>query len=76
MAPVAESNDAPGSSRRPTQIEKGGDHHGTVKWKGVFANFSSYDASFQTKARLALANSWKKLRTGSGCCGQYGQPGC
>jgi hypothetical protein len=44
--------------------------------RAFLANFSSYDASFRTKARLALANSWKKLRTGSGCCGQYGQPGC
>jgi hypothetical protein len=44
--------------------------------KAFLANFSGYDASLQTRARLALANSWKKLRTGSGCCGNYGQPGC
>jgi hypothetical protein len=41
-----------------------------------FANFSTYDAPFPTKVRLALANSWRKVRTRSGCCGNYGQPGC
>jgi hypothetical protein len=41
-----------------------------------FANFSSYDAPFRTKLRLALANNWRKVRTRSGCCGNYGQPGC
>jgi hypothetical protein len=44
--------------------------------KAFFNNFSGYDASLSTRTRLALANSWKKLRTGSGCCGNYGQPGC
>ena len=41
-----------------------------------FANFSTYDAPLPTKARLALANSWRKVRTRSGCCGNHGQPGC
>jgi hypothetical protein len=41
-----------------------------------FANFSTYDAPFPTKVRLALANSWRKVRTRSDCCGNYGQPGC
>jgi hypothetical protein len=41
-----------------------------------FANFSTYDAPFPTKVRLALANSWRKIRTPSGCCGNHGQPGC
>jgi hypothetical protein len=41
-----------------------------------FANFSTYDAPFPTKVRLALANSWSKVRTRSDCCGNYGQPGC
>ena len=44
--------------------------------KAFFANFSSYHAPFRTRARLALENNWKKLRTGSDCCGNYGQPGC
>jgi hypothetical protein len=44
--------------------------------RAFLANFSSYDAPFPTRTRLALANSWKKLRTGSGCCGNYGEPGC
>lgn len=41
-----------------------------------FANFSTYDAPFPTKVRLALANSWRKVRTRSDCCGNYGEPGC
>ena len=41
-----------------------------------FANFSASDASFPTKVRLALANSWRKVRTRSDCCGNYGEPGC
>jgi hypothetical protein len=28
-----------------------------------FANFSTYDAPFPSKVRLALANSWRKVRT-------------
>jgi hypothetical protein len=41
-----------------------------------FSNFTSYDAPFATKVRLALANSWRKVSTGSSCCGNLGQPGC
>jgi hypothetical protein len=29
-----------------------------------FSNFTSYDAPFPTKVRLALANNWRKMRTG------------
>jgi hypothetical protein len=41
-----------------------------------FTNFTTYDAPFPSKVRLALANSWKKVRTRSDCCGNHGQPGC
>ena len=41
-----------------------------------FANFSASDAPFPTKVRLALANSWKNVRTRYDCCGNYGEPGC
>jgi hypothetical protein len=41
-----------------------------------FANFVTYDGSFPAKVRLALANSWRKVRTRSRCCGNYGEPGC
>jgi hypothetical protein len=44
--------------------------------RAFLANFSSYDAPFRTRASLALANTWRKLRSHSGCCGNYGQPGC
>jgi hypothetical protein len=39
-------------------------------------NFRTYDAPLPSKARIALANMWKKARTRSSCCGNYGQPGC
>jgi hypothetical protein len=39
-------------------------------------NFSTYDAPFASKVRLALANTWKKARTRSDCCGNHGEPGC
>jgi hypothetical protein len=39
-------------------------------------NFYTYDAPWPTKVRLALANSLRKVRTRSWCCGNYGQPGC
>jgi hypothetical protein len=41
-----------------------------------FTNFNTYDAPFPAKVRLALANTWKKVRTRSSCCGNHGQPGC
>ena len=44
--------------------------------KAFFTNLSTYEGSFPTRTRLALANSWKKFRTRSGCCGNCGQPGC
>lgn len=28
------------------------------------------------KLRLLARNNWKKVRTGSSCCGNYGEPGC
>jgi hypothetical protein len=42
----------------------------------AFTNFSAYEEPFPTGARMVLANSWKKLGTRSGCCGNYGEPGC
>jgi hypothetical protein len=51
-------------------------HHGTSSENAFFANFSASDAPFPTKVRLALANSWRKVRTRSDCCGSYGEPGC
>jgi hypothetical protein len=40
------------------------------------ANFRDYDAPLPAKIRLALGNTWKKARTRSSCCGNYGEPGC
>jgi hypothetical protein len=39
-------------------------------------NFRDYDGPLHVKVQLALANTWKKVRTRSSCCGNYGMPGC
>jgi hypothetical protein len=41
-----------------------------------FANWSTYDASFATKLRMAVSNTVVKLRRHQACCGNHGQPGC
>ena len=42
----------------------------------LFTNFTTYDAPLATKVRLALENTWRKIRNRSSCCGNLGQPGC
>jgi hypothetical protein len=44
--------------------------------KAFFANWSTYDASFAVKLRMAVSNTFIKLRTHQSCCGNHGQPGC
>jgi hypothetical protein len=41
--------------------------------RGFTANFRTYDAPLATKLRLSVANTWKKVKTHSGCCGNAGQ---
>jgi hypothetical protein len=69
----------PGHRRAQSEAEIG--RKVTMKMAGsggnaFFTNFSTYDATFPSKVRLALANTLKKVRTGSSCCGNHGQPGC
>jgi hypothetical protein len=42
----------------------------------MFSNWSTYDASFAEKVRMAASNTLIKLRRRQGCCGNHGQPGC
>jgi hypothetical protein len=49
---------------------------GRASENAFFRNFSTYQAPLPTKIQLASANIWKKVRTRSACCGNYGQPGC
>jgi hypothetical protein len=52
-------------------------HHGPQSSsKAFFANWSTYDASFATKLRMAVSNTVVKLRHHQACCGNHGQPGC
>jgi hypothetical protein len=44
--------------------------------RDLLRNFHDYDAPLPVKLRLMLANNWKKLRTGSSCCDNHGEPGC
>ena len=41
-----------------------------------FANWSESDDVTVVKVRKAIRNNWRKLRTGSTCCGNHGEPGC
>lgn len=49
---------------------------GGPSFGAIITNWNEYDGSFATKLRLALRNSWRRLRLRQGCCGNHGQPGC
>jgi len=40
------------------------------------SNWTTYDAPFVTKLRMAASNTFIKLRKQQACCGHHGQPGC
>jgi hypothetical protein len=40
------------------------------------SNWTTYDAPFVTKVRMAASNTFLKLRRQQACCGNNGQPGC
>lgn len=40
------------------------------------ANWRRSELPFGRKLGVALRNSWAKVRTRKGCCGNYGDPGC
>ncbi len=42
----------------------------------LVSNWTSYDAPFATKLRMAVSNTLIKLRRHQACCGNNGQPGC
>jgi hypothetical protein len=42
----------------------------------MFSNWTTYDASFAVKLRMAVSNTFIKLRNRQACCGNHGQPGC
>ena len=44
--------------------------------RAMWSNWTSYDASFAAKLRMAASNTLIKLRKHQGCCGNYGEPGC
>jgi hypothetical protein len=42
----------------------------------LFSNWTTYDAPFTVKLRMAASNTFIKLRKRQPCCGHNGQPGC
>jgi hypothetical protein len=42
----------------------------------AFTNWRDSDLPVLEKARLTAKNNLIKLRTGKGCCGNHGEPGC
>ncbi len=52
------------------------DEHVRPNLGSLFNNFRTYDAPFHVKLRLAFRNTLIKIRSGSSCCGNYGEPGC
>lgn len=41
-----------------------------------FANWQRSSDPTITKITKSIRNNWTKLRTGSSCCGNHGEPGC
>lgn len=44
--------------------------------RDLVINFRASDAPVRVKLRQAVRNNLFKLRTGSVCCGNLGEPGC
>jgi hypothetical protein len=42
----------------------------------MFSNWTSCDAPFVAKLRMAASNTFIKFRRRQACCGNNGQPGC
>ncbi|MEA2010986.1 MAG: hypothetical protein U9N78_09805 [Actinomycetota bacterium] len=42
----------------------------------VFSNFGASDLPLFEKLRLVAKNNAIKLRNGTSCCGNHGEPGC
>jgi hypothetical protein len=41
-----------------------------------FSNWRESELPFREKVKTAIKNNLTKLRTGSACCGNHGEPGC
>ncbi len=54
--------------------EPGAESHPSPR--NMLSNWSSYDAPFAEKLRMAMSNTLIKVRGRQGCCGNNGQPGC
>ncbi|HSZ47298.1 MAG TPA: hypothetical protein VK823_18300 [Streptosporangiaceae bacterium] len=52
------------------------DHGPRPSRRALISNWSTYDAPFAVKLRMAVSNTLIKLRRRQACCGNNGQPGC
>lgn len=49
---------------------------GRPSFGALISNWTTYDAPFGTKVRLAARNLWRRVILRQTCCGNHGQPGC
>jgi len=69
------------SEQPPLHDDHDGHDHGHQRkpsgawWRDPISNWSSYEAPFGTKARMAVRNLARRARFQS-CCGHPGEPGC
>jgi len=52
------------------------DHQPGPSPRALISNWASCDASFAAKLRMAVSNTYSKLRNRQACCGHRGEPGC
>ena len=45
-------------------------------FRNSFSNWHESDLPIAEKTRLLVKNNLIKVRTGSACCGNHGEPGC
>ena len=49
---------------------------GRPSLRAAIANWRGDGGPALEELRLSARNTWIKLRTRSGCCGNFGEPGC
>ncbi|HET7036697.1 MAG TPA: hypothetical protein VFI42_13515 [Thermomicrobiaceae bacterium] len=53
-----------------------GGNHDHPSFGSLISNWTTYDAPFGVKVRLAVRNLWRRVILRQNCCGNHGQPGC
>jgi hypothetical protein len=53
-----------------------GSHEHGPNPRSSWRNLTTGDMPISRRLRLAVANTWSKVRHRQQCCGHYGEPGC